>query len=168
MRGFLLWAAAAASAGLAAACGGDSADVTTAGMPLGLTGDTLTSTASAREAASPSPSPTPTATPTATPSATPTPTRIPTASPTPTPSPRATPTPTATPTTPPTPTPRPALPTPTATRRANCDPSYPDVCIPPYPPDLDCGDIPFRRFRVVGADPHGFDRDRDGIGCESG
>ena len=51
--------------------------------------------------------------------------------------------------------------------RSNCDPSYPSVCIPRYPPDLDCGEIPFRRFRVVGSDPHGFDRDRDGIGCES-
>ena len=45
-----------------------------------------------------------------------------------------------------------------------CDPSYPDVCIPP--PDLDCRDIPYRRFRVLPPDPHGFDRDRDGIGCE--
>ena len=24
---------------------------------------------------------------------------------------------------------------------SNCDPSYPGVCIPPPPPDLDCGDI---------------------------
>ena len=48
-----------------------------------------------------------------------------------------------------------------------CDPSYPGVCIPPPPPDLDCGEIPFRRFRVTGADPHRFDRDRDGVGCES-
>lgn len=52
-------------------------------------------------------------------------------------------------------------------RGAGCDPSYPTVCIPPFPPDLDCGEIPFRRFRVVGSDPHGFDRDRDGVGCES-
>ncbi len=48
----------------------------------------------------------------------------------------------------------------------DCDPSYPTVCIPPAPPDLDCGEIPYRRFRVVGDDPHGFDRDRDGVGCE--
>lgn len=47
-----------------------------------------------------------------------------------------------------------------------CDPSYPDVCIPPAPPDLDCGQISFRRFRVVGADPHRFDGDGDGVGCE--
>jgi len=50
----------------------------------------------------------------------------------------------------------------------SCDPSYPTVCIPPSPPDLNCGDIPYRRFQVVGIDPHGFDRDGDGVGCESG
>jgi endonuclease YncB( thermonuclease family) len=50
----------------------------------------------------------------------------------------------------------------------NCDSSYPDVCIPPYPPDLDCPDIEFRQFEVRGPDPHGFDGDNDGIGCESG
>jgi micrococcal nuclease len=49
----------------------------------------------------------------------------------------------------------------------NCDPSYPGVCIPPYPPDLDCGEITYRRFEVLQPDPHGFDRDKDGIGCES-
>jgi hypothetical protein len=50
---------------------------------------------------------------------------------------------------------------------ANCDPSYPDFCIPPAPPDLDCPDIAHKDFTVRGSDPHGFDRDRDGIGCES-
>jgi micrococcal nuclease len=63
-----------------------------------------------------------------------------------------------------------AVPVPKATPktvRGNCDPSYPDVCIPPPPPDLDCGDVPYSRFRVEGDDPHGFDRDRDGVGCES-
>jgi micrococcal nuclease len=49
----------------------------------------------------------------------------------------------------------------------NCDPAYPDVCIPPPPPDLDCKDIPYRRFRVLPPDPHHFDSDGDGIGCES-
>jgi len=49
----------------------------------------------------------------------------------------------------------------------SCDPSYPDVCIAPYPPDLNCGDIGYSNFRVIGDDPHGFDRDNDGIGCES-
>jgi len=49
----------------------------------------------------------------------------------------------------------------------SCDPSYPDVCIAPYPPDLNCGDIGYSNFRVIGSDPHGFDGDNDGIGCES-
>jgi len=31
---------------------------------------------------------------------------------------------------------------------------------------LDCGEIGYSNFRVVGSDPHGFDRDKDGIGCE--
>jgi micrococcal nuclease len=49
---------------------------------------------------------------------------------------------------------------------ANCDPSYPGVCIPLAPPDLDCGDIAFDRFQVVPPDSHGFDGDQDGVGCE--
>lgn len=49
----------------------------------------------------------------------------------------------------------------------NCDPSYPGVCIPSPPPDLDCGQIGYRRFTVVGSDPHRFDGDHDGVGCES-
>jgi micrococcal nuclease len=48
----------------------------------------------------------------------------------------------------------------------NCHPSYPDVCIPSPPPDLDCGDISYRNFRVVGSDPHRFDVNNDGVGCE--
>ncbi|MEX2030018.1 MAG: hypothetical protein WD906_03500 [Anaerolineales bacterium] len=48
----------------------------------------------------------------------------------------------------------------------NCDPSYQGVCIPPPPPDLNCDDIQFRDFKVVGSDPHGFDGDNDGTGCE--
>ena len=47
-----------------------------------------------------------------------------------------------------------------------CDPAYPDVCIPPPPPDLDCGEITYRRFTVLPPDPHRFDGDKDGIGCE--
>jgi endonuclease YncB( thermonuclease family) len=54
---------------------------------------------------------------------------------------------------------------------ANCTPSYPDVCIPPPPPDLDCGEIPYKRFRVIytvpNPDPHRFDGNKDGIGCET-
>jgi len=48
----------------------------------------------------------------------------------------------------------------------NCHPSYPTVCIPPPPPDLDCGDISYRSFQVLSPDPHRFDGDDDGIGCE--
>ena len=48
-----------------------------------------------------------------------------------------------------------------------CDPAYPSVCIPPPPPDLDCGDIPDRRFAVLPPDPHRFDGNHDGVGCES-
>lgn len=75
------------------------------------------------------------------------------------------------------------IPTPTATATRNivivtavpgpaggngdCHPSYPTVCIPPPPPDLDCGDISYRRFLVTRSDPHRFDGDNDGIGCES-
>jgi hypothetical protein len=36
------------------------------------------------------------------------------------------------------------------------------------PQDLDCADIPHRRFTVLPPDPHRFDGDGDGIGCESG
>jgi len=49
----------------------------------------------------------------------------------------------------------------------DCDPSYPDVCIDPYPPDMDCGEIGYVNFKVIPPDPHGFDPDNDGIGCES-
>ena len=47
----------------------------------------------------------------------------------------------------------------------SCDPGY-DPCIPPYPPDLDCSDVD-GPIRVLGDDPHGFDADGDGIGCDS-
>lgn len=50
--------------------------------------------------------------------------------------------------------------------RGGCDASYPDVCIAPPPPDLDCAEVPHTNFRVVGADPHRFDGDDDGRGCE--
>jgi hypothetical protein len=52
-----------------------------------------------------------------------------------------------------------------------CAASYPTVCIPPPPPDLDCSDIPYRNFRVLwnvaNPDPHHFDGNRNGIGCET-
>lgn len=57
-------------------------------------------------------------------------------------------------------------PAPAPISAAGCDPAYPDVCIASPPPDLDCGDVPHRRFFIVPPDPHGFDGDFDGIGCE--
>lgn len=50
--------------------------------------------------------------------------------------------------------------------RAGCEPAYPDVCIPPTPPDLDCADIADRDFTVLAPDPHNFDGGGDGRGCE--
>jgi micrococcal nuclease len=55
---------------------------------------------------------------------------------------------------------------PAAPSTGPCDPSYPDLCLPPPPPDLDCRDVPSKRFRVAGADPHRFDGDGNGVGCE--
>jgi uncharacterized repeat protein (TIGR01451 family) len=56
-----------------------------------------------------------------------------------------------------------------AESKLGCDPSYPTVCIPPPPPDLNCADIPFRNFRVLrdipNADPHDLDGTHDGVGC---
>lgn len=52
------------------------------------------------------------------------------------------------------------------TNENNCDPSYPDRCILSSPPDLDCDDIPYSNFKVMQPDPHRFDGDKDGIGCE--
>lgn len=63
--------------------------------------------------------------------------------------------------------PAPIVPAPAAAR-GTCDPAYPSVCIRPPLPDLDCGEIPHRRFAVLAPDPHGFDGNSDGVGCESG
>lgn len=60
-----------------------------------------------------------------------------------------------------------AVPPTTTTPSGGCHPSYPTVCIAPPPPDLDCGQIPHRRFTVLPPDPHGFDGNKDGVGCES-
>jgi hypothetical protein len=72
-----------------------------------------------------------------------------------------------TPPNPPPPSPSPPPPSP----GPNCAASYPTVCIPPPPPDLDCDEIPYDdftvRYDVPNPDPHEFDRDRDGIGCET-
>lgn len=61
---------------------------------------------------------------------------------------------------------RPPVVAPKATRAAACHPSYPTLCLPGSP-DLDCKDIPQRNFPVLPPDPHGFDGDKDGIGCET-
>lgn len=59
-------------------------------------------------------------------------------------------------------------PTITVTHGPGCDPSYPTVCIAPPPPYLNCDDIQFTSFVVLEPDPHYFDRDGNGIGCEPG
>jgi micrococcal nuclease len=60
------------------------------------------------------------------------------------------------------------VPTPTrGSPTPRCDPAYPTVCIPPPPPYINCGDIPYRNFLVLWPDPHDLEgRDRNGIGCE--
>ncbi len=49
---------------------------------------------------------------------------------------------------------------------SNCSSAYPERCIPPPLPDLDCSDITQRNFLVQPPDPHMFDPDKNGIGCE--
>ncbi|HSE46321.1 MAG TPA: thermonuclease family protein [Gemmatimonadales bacterium] len=62
----------------------------------------------------------------------------------------------------PKPKPQPLVPQPPA---GNCAAGY-SPCIPPYPPDLDCGDVD-GPIAVTGSDPHGLDADGDGLACES-
>jgi micrococcal nuclease len=54
----------------------------------------------------------------------------------------------------------------------DCHPSYPTLCIPPPPPELNCDELLDRDFTVrhdvADPDPHRFDPDRNGIGCETG
>lgn len=54
----------------------------------------------------------------------------------------------------------------TTSSRQNCDPAYPDFCLSKDLPDLQCSDIKQRRFNVLPPDPHRFDGDKNGIGCE--
>jgi len=59
-------------------------------------------------------------------------------------------------------------PTGSAPGDADCDRSYPDVCIPADGRDLDCTDAKVPQdIKVEGRDPHGLDPDRNGVGCES-
>jgi len=55
----------------------------------------------------------------------------------------------------------------TTEEETSCDPSYPNTCIPPPPPNLTCDDVGASNFEVLPPDPHEFDGDNDGIGCES-
>ena len=55
----------------------------------------------------------------------------------------------------------------TANQTGKCDPAYPDFCIKSPPPDLNCPDISVTDFKVLPPDPHGFDTDKDGTGCET-
>lgn len=49
-----------------------------------------------------------------------------------------------------------------------CAQEYPDFCIRPPPPDLDCTDIPYTNFTVLQPnDRHRFDANKNGRGCES-
>jgi hypothetical protein len=49
----------------------------------------------------------------------------------------------------------------------DCHPAYPDDCLPPPPPDLDCAQVGHRvRVDHSYGDPHRLDADRDGIGCD--
>lgn len=59
-------------------------------------------------------------------------------------------------------------PVPVGPPSGDCDPSYPGVYIPAVwlQGDLDCGDVPYTWFQVLPPDPHNFDGDFDGYGCE--
>ncbi|CRK60935.1 putative nuclease [Alloactinosynnema sp. L-07] len=50
--------------------------------------------------------------------------------------------------------------------KPGCDASYPTLCLPGTGPDLDCKQIPQRRFPVRPPDRHRFDDNGDGVGCE--
>lgn len=84
----------------------------------------------------------------------------PTATPTPTPLPTSTPLPGSQP-----PTPTPQLSAPSTPSGQGCDPNYTGACVPPYPPDVNCDQLP-KNFTRIGSDPHDLDRDNDSIACE--
>lgn len=60
--------------------------------------------------------------------------------------------------------PKPQPVAPAAPAGDGCAPGY-SPCVPPYPPDVDCADVN-GPITVTGSDPHGLDRDGDGIACE--
>jgi hypothetical protein len=50
-----------------------------------------------------------------------------------------------------------------------CDPSYPELCIPPGSADLNCDyvyGLGMSHITVYAPDPHDFDGNGDGVGCE--
>jgi len=51
--------------------------------------------------------------------------------------------------------------------QSSCDSAYPSTCIPSPPPILSCDDIGASNFEVRSPDPHEFDDDNDGTGCEN-
>jgi hypothetical protein len=58
-----------------------------------------------------------------------------------------------------------------ASSGTECDPAYPDLCVPPPPPDLDCSYVYDRshdHITVLSPDPHNLDGNRDGVACEGG
>jgi hypothetical protein len=59
------------------------------------------------------------------------------------------------------------MPAPVAAQ-TSCDASYPDFCIAPVweVGDLDCCQVGYSNFTVYPPDPHYFDGDDGGIGCE--
>lgn len=63
------------------------------------------------------------------------------------------------------PEPAPA-PEPVAPAASACDPNYSGACVPVVPYDLNCDDVPASNFASIGSDPHGFDREGDGLACE--
>ena len=60
--------------------------------------------------------------------------------------------------------PAPAAPPEPSGSGSGCDPNY-SGCVPAYPPDVNCPEVD-GPVQVLGSDPHGLDRDGDGVACE--
>jgi len=50
--------------------------------------------------------------------------------------------------------------------RQNCDSAYPNICISQSRSNLKCQDVKQHNFKVLPPDPHNFDRNGNGVGCE--
>jgi len=98
--------------------------------------------------------------------ASPSPENSPTPSASPSPSPTSTPSPSPSPAKTVISSPSPTTQSNSSSARSGCDLSYPTVCIAPPPPDLDCKDVSYKGFKVLPPDPHNFDGNHDGVGCE--